>query len=73
MIVKHGLKSIADCRNDVEEYIAACAFKDDVSTDDYLDIAERLIRHWRPKEALQWIDNSIEMPTAFPWGQNKKT
>ena len=49
LTIKLGLKSIADCKNDVDEYIAACAFKDGICAHDHLDIAKRLIKHWRPK------------------------
>ncbi|MBY0534087.1 MAG: hypothetical protein K2P31_03885 [Rickettsiaceae bacterium] len=45
LTIKHGLKSIADCKNDVDEYIAACAFKDGICAHDHLDIAKRLIKY----------------------------
>ncbi|NDD59664.1 MAG: hypothetical protein EBZ47_10610, partial [Chlamydiae bacterium] len=69
--IKHGLKSIADCKNDVDEYIAACAFKDGICAHDHLDIAKRLIKHWRPKEALKWLDD-MEIPINHSWQQDKK-
>ncbi len=45
LTIKIGLKSIADCKNDVDEYRAACAFKDGICAYDHLDIAKRLIKH----------------------------
>ncbi|MHC0449612.1 MAG: DUF6880 family protein [Candidatus Lariskella arthropodorum] len=69
--VKFGLKAIADCKNDVGQYIAACSFKDGVYAHDHLDIAQRLIKHWRPKEALEWLD-SMAIPINHSWQQDKK-
>lgn len=69
--VKFGLKSIADCKNDVDQYIAACSFKDGVYAHDHLDIAKRLIKHLRPKEALEWLDN-METSINHSWQQDKK-
>ena len=71
LIVKLGLRSIADCKNDVDEYIAACTFKNGICAHDHLDIAERLIKHWRPKEALKWLDG-MEIPNDHFWQKNKK-
>lgn len=71
LTVKLGLKSIADCKNDVDEYIAACAFKDGTCAHDYLDIAKRLIKHWRPKEALKWLD-AMKITINHSWQQDKK-
>lgn len=71
LTIKLGLKSIADCKNDVDEYIAACAFKNGTCAHDHLDIAKRLIKHWRPKEALKWLDN-MEIPINHSWQQDKK-
>lgn len=71
LTIKLGLKSIADCKNDVDEYMAACAFKDGVCAHDHLDIAKRLIKHWRSKEALKWLDN-MEIPINHSWQQDKK-
>ena len=71
LTIKHGLKSIADCQNDVDEYIAACAFEDGICAHDHLDIAKRLIKHWRPKEALKWLDN-METPINHSWQKDKK-
>ncbi len=71
LIIKLGLKSIADCKNDVDEYIAACAFKKGICAHDHLEIAKRLIKHWRPKEALKWLDN-MEIPIDHSWQQDKK-
>ena len=70
LTIKLGLKSIADCKNDVDEYIVACGFKEGVCAHDHLDIAKRLIKHWRPKEALKWLDN-MEISIHHSWQQDK--
>ena len=69
--VKFGFKSIADCKNDVDLYINACSFKDGMCAHDHLEIAKRLIKHERAKEALQWL-NSMEIPSIHPWQHDKK-
>jgi hypothetical protein len=71
LTIKLGLESIADCKNDVDEYIAACAFKNGTCAHDHLDIAKRLIKHWRPKEALKWLDE-MEIPINHPWQEDRK-
>jgi hypothetical protein len=72
LTIKLGLNSIADCKNNVDDYIAACAFKNGICAHDHLDIAKRLIKHWRPKEALKWLD-SMEIPLNHSWQQDKKS
>lgn len=69
--IKYGLKSIADCRNDVDEYIAACGFRDGICAHDHLEIAKRLIQHWRPKEAIHWLDQ-MKIPADHGWQEDKK-
>lgn len=70
--VKIGLKSIADCKNDADEYIRACSFKDGICAYDHLEIAKRLIKHWRSKEALEWLEG-MELPSQHAWYQERKS
>jgi len=59
--VQQGLKSIADCQNDVEAYINACLLTTDkLSAYEHLEVARRFIKQWKGKEALQWI-NEIDL------------
>lgn len=53
--VKLGLKAVADCKKDVDDYIYACSFVGEPSDHDHLEIAERLIEHLRGEEALEWL------------------
>jgi hypothetical protein len=46
-------------------------YKDGICDHDHLDIAKRLIKHWRPKEALKWLDN-MEIPINHHWQQDRK-
>jgi hypothetical protein len=69
--IQLGLKSIADCQNNVENYIRACSFNNNICAYDHLDIAKRFIKHQRPKEALQWLDN-MEIFNSHPWQHDKK-
>lgn len=66
-----GLEAIADCKNDVEAFIRACAFAGKPHAHDHLGIAKRLIAHWRGKEALEWLNN-MEIPPSHPWQQERK-
>lgn len=68
--IKLGLKSIADCNNDVDSFINACSFIEKPGSDDCFDIAKRLIEHWRTKEALEWIDK-INISKNHLWQQQK--
>lgn len=70
--VKLGLKSIADCKNDVEQYIEACLFKDVTYLSDHLEIAERYIKHWESQKALEWLDN-INISSGHPLQSRKKS
>lgn len=69
--IKGGFKDIADCKNDVDEFIAACSFAGGSSSHDHLDIAKRLIKHWKGKEAIEWL-HSMKIPEDHPWQQDKK-
>ncbi len=64
--VSRGLKSIADCRNNVDEYIQACSLNGVPIAHDHLDIAKRLMDHWRAEEALQWLDR-MDIPNNHGW------
>lgn len=65
-IVRLGLQSIADCRKDVDAYIRAWSFEGMPHAHDHLEIARRLIEHWRGEEAIQWLDK-MDVPTSHPW------
>ncbi|GHU17381.1 hypothetical protein FACS189472_04180 [Alphaproteobacteria bacterium] len=67
--IKRGLREIADCRNDVDEYIQACSFATEIHQHDHLDIARRLIDHGRYDEALEWL-NKMEHPITPSWREN---
>ena len=54
--IQQGLQIIADCRGDVDDYIKARFLKGEIHGRGCLDVAERLINHWRIKEALEWIE-----------------
>ena len=55
--VAKGLKDIADCRKNIDEYIEACSFKNSELTDhDYIEITSRYINAWDSKKALEWIN-----------------
>lgn len=64
--ISQGLKSIADCRNNVDEYIRACSLNGAPIAYDHLDIAKRLMDHWRAEEALQWLDR-MDIPSNHGW------
>ena len=69
--ISHGLKDIADCQKDVDAYIRACSFTGKPSNHDHLDIAKRLIEHWRSEEALQWLD-TMNIPSDHGWHQDRR-
>jgi len=69
--VKLALKNIADCKNNVDAFISACTFVEKPSAHDHLDIAKRLLTHWRAQEALEWLAR-MEIPSQHPWQQDKK-
>ena len=60
--IRGGLAAIADCRNDVEEYIKALIFpKTSYKYKDFPDwdkkeIAKRLLEQGRTEEALEWLN-----------------
>jgi hypothetical protein len=64
--ISQGLKSIADCRNNVDEYIRACSLNGAPIAYDHLDIAKRLMDHWRAEEALQWLER-MDIPSNHGW------
>lgn len=64
--ISRGLKSIADCRNNVDEYIQACRLNGAPIAYDNLDIAKRLMDHWRAEEALQWLER-MDIPSNHGW------
>jgi hypothetical protein len=68
--IKIGLKSIADCANDVEAFIRACLFKNGVRAHEHIEIARRLIKHWRAQEALKWLD-SMGIPSHHHWQEDR--
>jgi hypothetical protein len=68
--VKRGLADIADAQKDVEAYIEACQFTDKLSFHDHLEVAKRLIEHWRGEEALKWLETA-ESSTPQHWEQDK--
>lgn len=68
--VSMGLKSIADCRNNVDEYIRACSLNGMPNAHDHLDIAKRLMDHWRAEEALQWLDR-MDIPSNHGWAPQR--
>jgi hypothetical protein len=70
-IVRLGLQSIADCRKDVDAYIRACSFEGMPHAHDHLEIARRLIEHWRGEEALQWLDK-MDVPTSHHWESERQ-
>lgn len=68
--IKRGLKEIADCKDNVDAFIQACSFADEVSEYDHFDIAKRLIKHNRGKEALEWLDRISISKSSF-WQKDK--
>ncbi|MDP3935579.1 MAG: hypothetical protein Q8Q56_01095 [Alphaproteobacteria bacterium] len=64
--ISSGLKSIADCRNNVDEYIRACSLNGAPIAYDHLDIAKRLMDHWRAEEVLQWLER-MDIPSNHGW------
>lgn len=64
--ISRGLKSIADCRNNVDEYIQACSLNGAPIAYDHLEIAKRLMDHWRSEEALQWLER-MDIPSNHGW------
>jgi hypothetical protein len=69
--IKCGLEVIADCKNDVDAFIRACSFTGKPNAHDHLDIAKRLITHWRSKEALNWLDR-MEIPGRHQWQEERR-
>jgi hypothetical protein len=67
--IKRGLKDIADCRNDVDEYIAACSFTTAIHEHDHLGIAKRLASLGRYDEALKWLDD-MSKPVCRAWKED---
>lgn len=67
-----GLKQLADCQKDVDAYIRACSLKDEPGDYERLEIAERLIHHWRSKEALTWLE-PIQLPPAHGWHTKRRS
>ncbi len=67
--IRSGLQAIADCKKDVDAYIQACSFKGEPIAHDHLDIAKRLIEHWRAEEALKWLD-TINIPANHLWQED---
>lgn len=64
--IKLGLEAIADAQKDVDAFIEACQFTDKPCAHDHLDIAKRLIEHWRGEEALKWLEK-VELSSSHPW------
>lgn len=64
--VQIGLCQIADCRSDPDSYIEACKFASKLSAYNHLEIAKRLIKAWRSKEALEWLDKA-DIALTHPW------
>lgn len=71
MLVKSGLKSIADCQNNVDQYIDACLFQGTIFLNEYLEIAERFIKHWESQKALKWLDD-MDIYHNHPLEPNRK-
>lgn len=69
--IKCGLEAIADCQNDVDAFIRACSFTEKPCAHDHLDIAKRLIDHWRGEEALEWLAR-MELCGNHPWQEEKR-
>jgi hypothetical protein len=67
--IKRGLREIADCRNGVDEYIAACSFATAIHEHDHLGIAKRLTNHGRYEEALKWLDE-MSKPVCHAWEED---
>ncbi|GHT95591.1 hypothetical protein FACS1894122_13220 [Alphaproteobacteria bacterium] len=63
--IERGLAHIADCRNDVDEYIQAQSFHGGLYEYDYLAIAKRMINHARYGEALEWLDKLSKPITTW--------
>lgn len=53
-----GLKEIADCQDDIEEYIEACKLEDKIQAHEYIEIVKRLIKQGRGQNALEWLAKS---------------
>ncbi|MDR3285713.1 MAG: hypothetical protein LBS83_03450 [Holosporales bacterium] len=60
--IKNGMKNIADALGNVDAFVKACSISSEVSINDILDIAQRMIAHWRADEALEWLKkiNNLE-------------
>lgn len=71
MEIKHGLQAIADCQKDVEAYIRACSLSGKPSNYDHLNIAKRLIDHWRGEEALHWLE-TMEPSSHNRWPESRR-
>lgn len=69
--IKIALKDISDCENDVDAFINACSSGENLSAHEHLEIAKRLITHWRPKEALEWL-NRMKVPDDHSWQEDRK-
>ena len=65
-----GLQAIADCRNNVDDFIKACSLSGKPNLREQLEIAKRLISHEQGKEALKWLDN--EELSHINWRRDTK-
>ena len=57
-----ALKQIADCSDNIDEYIEACT-KNGLHDYERIDIARRLIDKWQAEEALRWL-SKVENPNS---------
>ena len=66
--VRNGLRQIADCLDDVDAYIRACACTGALRTHNCIEIARRLIQHNRPQEALNYTEIAMnDLDASHSW------
>lgn len=72
LTINNALKSIADCKDNVEEYIDACSSEDGINARNHIEIAKRFIKAERPKEALDWLDKMKTSVNHQTWQSDEK-
>ena len=72
LTINNALKSIADCKDNVEEYIDACSSEDGINARNHIEIAKRFIKADRPKEALDWLDKMKTSVNHQTWQSDEK-
>lgn len=55
------LKKIADVQDDVDLFQTYCEWRRGVTFTDCLEIAQRMLAHWRSQEALEWLSKAAQI------------